>query len=91
VLDDEIGKAFTRSLKKQGIKFRLSTKVMSGKVVGGKAELTVEPVKGGAAETLTSDVCLVAIGRKPYTSGLGAEKAGILINKKGQIEINDHF
>lgn len=69
----------------------LKTKVMGGKVVDGKAELTVEPVKGGDAETITSDVCLVAIGRLPYTTGLGCEDAGVLINDKGQVEINDHF
>lgn len=91
ILDDDIGKIFTRSMKKQGLKLRLGTKVMGGKVVNGKAQLTVEPVKGGNQETITSDVCLVAIGRRPYTTGLGCEEAGVLINKRGQVEINDHF
>ena len=90
-MDDDINKYFSRALKKQGLKFKLQTKVLSGKVVNGKAELTVEPVKGGDKEVITSDVCLVAIGRKPFTQGLGAESAGIIINKKGQVEINDHF
>lgn len=90
-MDDDINKYFSRALKKQGLKFKLQTKVLSGKVVDGKAELTVEPVKGGDKEVITSDVCLVAIGRKPFTQGLGAESAGIIINKKGQVEINDHF
>lgn len=78
-------------MKKQGLKFKFGTKVMSGQVVDGKAQLTVEPVKGGDQETITTDVCLVAIGRRPFTQGLGCEESGVLVNDRGQIEINDHF
>jgi len=90
-MDDEISKAFLRSMKKQGLNFKLGTKVNSGKIVDGKAQIEVESNKNGKKETITSDVCLVAIGRLPYTTGLGAKELGIEINKKGQIEITDHF
>ena len=92
ILDDDIGKAFQRSLKKQGLNFKLKTKVLAGEVTkDGKALLKVEPVKGGDVEEIVSDVCLVAIGRRPFTDRLGCENVGIIVNDRGQIEINDHF
>lgn len=90
-MDTDIAKSFQRSLKKQGLDFKFNTKVLSGKVVGGRAQLEVENMKKSKTETIESDVVLVAIGRRPFTGGLGAEEAGILLNQKGQIEINDHF
>lgn len=91
MIDKDAGKAFERSLKKQGLKFMMKTKVVSGEIADGRARLTVEPVAGGDAQTIDSDVCLVAIGRRPFTQGLGCETVGIELNDRGMIEINDHF
>jgi dihydrolipoamide dehydrogenase len=70
-MDTEVGKAFERILGKQGLKFRLRTKVMGAKVDESGVELTVEPAAGGAAETLRADVVLVAIGRRPMSNRSG--------------------
>ena len=90
-MDGEIGKAFQRVLKKQGMDFKLSTKVTAAKASGDGVVLTLEPAKGGEASTLEADVVLVAIGRKPYTEGLGLEAAGVALDDKGRIKIDDHF
>ena len=90
-IDHEMGTIFHRSLVDQGLKFRLNTKVISGSIQGGKAVIKVQPKEGGAEETITSDVCLVAIGRRPYTNGLGLDKAGVKLDNKGRVEINDYF
>jgi len=89
--DGEVAKKFLTMLKKQGMKFKLGTKVTGAKVVNGKAQLTVEDVKKGTKEVIDADVCLVAIGRRPYTQGLGLESVGITTDKMGRIEVDDHF
>ena len=89
-IDEETAKTFQRSLTKQGIKFKLGSKVTGAKSMGKAVELTVEPVAGGEAEVLTADYVLVAIGRRPYTKGLGLETVGITPDKRGVIA-NDHF
>ena len=89
--DGEVAAAFQRSLSKQGVAFRLSTKVTGASLAKkGGATLTVEPVAGGAAETLEADVVLVAVGRRPYTEGLGLETVGIVPDRRGFIE-TDHY
>jgi dihydrolipoamide dehydrogenase len=70
--------------------FRMGTKVTAAKTSDKGVELTVEPAKGGAAETLSGDVVLVAIGRRPYTDGLGLESVGVTPDKRGFIA-HDHF
>src|SRR3546814_12956 len=70
---------------------KLGTKVTGATVKGGKASLTVEPAKGGAAETIEADAVLVAIGRKPNTDGLALDKAGLATNARGQIETDHDF
>ena len=88
--DGELATAFQRALTKQGIKFRLSTKVTGAKTAKDGVVLTVEPVAGGPAEALTADVVLVAVGRRPFTEGLGLEAAGVAVDKRGFIE-TDHY
>jgi dihydrolipoamide dehydrogenase len=88
--DGEVATAFQRVLAKQGVKFRLSTKVTGAKASKTGVTLTVEPVAGGAPETIEADVVLVAVGRRPYTEGLGLETVGITPDKRGMIS-NDHF
>jgi dihydrolipoamide dehydrogenase len=92
-MDGEVRKEANKILKKQGMVFKLSTKVTSAKAKGkGKGvTLTLEPAAGGAAETIEADVVLVSIGRRPNTEGLALDKAGITPNKRGQIEIDHDF
>jgi dihydrolipoamide dehydrogenase len=90
-IDDEITRHFHRALQKQGLKFRLGTKVTKAEPAGDGVALTVEPAKGGAAETLQADVVLVAIGRRPYVTGLGLETVGIELTGRGRIAVDRNF
>ena len=76
-MDADISKQAQKILTKQGMKFKLNTKVNSGKREGDTVKLEIEAAKGGKAETIDADVCLVAIGRRPYTAGLGLENIGM--------------
>jgi dihydrolipoamide dehydrogenase len=89
-MDAETAKTFQRILTKQGVSFKLGTKVTGAKASKTSVALTLEPAAGGAAETLNADYVLVAIGRRPYTDGLGLETVGIVPDKRGFIP-NDHF
>nr|MCU0945841.1 dihydrolipoyl dehydrogenase [Rubritepida sp.] len=90
-MDGEVGKAFERILGKQGIKFRLKTKVTGAKADATGVDLTIEPAAGGAAETLRADVVLVAIGRRPYLAGLGLEAVGVALDERGRVRTDGHF
>ncbi|QZH74379.1 MAG: dihydrolipoyl dehydrogenase [Erythrobacter sp.] len=90
-MDGDVRKEARKIFKKQGIDFRLSTKVTGVTVKGKKATLTLEPAAGGAAETLEADCVLVSIGRRPNTEGLGLENIGLELNKRGQIEVDHEF
>ena len=89
-MDAEVAKTFQRVLTKQGIAFKLGSKVTGAKTTKKGVALTCEPVAGGAAETVEADYVLLAIGRRPYTDGLGLESVGIEIDKRGFIP-TDHF
>ncbi|KPF83015.1 dihydrolipoamide dehydrogenase [Brevundimonas sp. AAP58] len=89
-MDSDLATAFQRALTKQGMTFKLGSKVTGSKVTKDGVELTVEPAAGGAAETLTGDVVLVAIGRRPYTAGLGLESVGVTPDQRGFVASN-HF
>ena len=89
--DGEVRKEANKILKKQGLEFKLGTKVTSVAAKDGGATLTVEPAKGGEATTIDADVVLVSIGRKPNTDGLALDKAGLSTNQRGQIEIDHDF
>jgi dihydrolipoamide dehydrogenase len=88
--DTEVANAFQKILGKQGFKFKLASKVTSATAGDKQVQLTVEPVAGGDAETLQADYVLVAIGRRPFTQGLGLETVGIVPDKRGVIA-NDHY
>mmetsp|Transcript_1135 Transcript_1135/g.2503 ORF Transcript_1135/g.2503 Transcript_1135/m.2503 type:complete len:506 (-) Transcript_1135:1025-2542(-) len=91
-MDQETTKKFQSTLKKQGFKFQLKTKVMASEVTGdGKVKLTTEPSKGGDSKEQEFDTVLVATGRRPYTDGLGLEALGIQSDKLGRIEVDEHF
>ncbi|MEQ1931570.1 MAG: dihydrolipoyl dehydrogenase [Parvularculaceae bacterium] len=89
-MDGEVSKAFQRLMAKQGMTFRLSSKVTS--VQKGKSGLKVhvEPASGGADEIIEADAVLVAIGRRPYTAGLGLERIGVKTDQRGFV-LTDHF
>ena len=89
-VDNEIATAFQRTLKKQGMKFELGHKVTGVEKTRDGLLVSIEPAKGGAARTLEADVVLVAIGRKPFTTNLGLENAGVRFDARGFIE-TDHF
>ncbi|QLF68656.1 dihydrolipoyl dehydrogenase [Peteryoungia desertarenae] len=90
-MDGEVSKQFQRILAKQGMEFNLGAKVTGVLKSGDGAKVTFEPVKGGEAQTLDADVVLVATGRKPYTSGLGLEEAGVALDNRGRVEIDGHY
>jgi len=90
-LDTETSKNFQKILKKQGLKFMMSTKVTKSEVAGETVKLTVEPAAGGAASQLEADVVLVSTGRRPFTRNIGLEGLGIKTDKVGRIEVNEHF
>ena len=90
-MDTEIGKTFERVLGKQGITFRLKTKVMGARQGNDGVTLTVEPAEGGEAEEINADVVLVAIGRRPYYGGLGLEDAGVELDERGRVKIDAHY
>jgi dihydrolipoamide dehydrogenase len=87
--DEEVAKTFQRSLTKQGFKFNLGAKVTGAKANAKGVDLTFEAKDGGAATTISADYVLLAVGRRPYTKGLGLEKVGIEVDKRGVIP-NDH-
>ena len=89
--DGDVRKESNKIFKKQGIEFKLSTKVTGVTVKGDKATISLEPAAGGATETIEADAVLVSIGRKPNTDGLALDKAGLTTNQRGQIEIGHRF
>src|SRR4029077_19923109 len=90
-MDGEIAKQFHRILEKQGFAFKLGAKVTGVDSSGPTLAAKVEPAAGGAAETLEADVVLVCIGRVPYTEGLGLKEAGVALDNRGRVEIDQHF
>jgi dihydrolipoamide dehydrogenase len=91
-IDAEVGKQFHRMLEKQGIAVRLSSKVAGVDNSGKVLKVKVEPAAGGgAAQTLEADIVLVAIGRVPYTEGLGLEALGVKKDNRGRILVDPHY
>jgi dihydrolipoamide dehydrogenase len=91
-MDSEVARQFQRMLQKQGLEFKLSSKVAGiDKQEDGSLKVRVEPAKGGEAEVLDADVALVAIGRKPYTEGLGLEIVGVALDERGRVRVDGQF
>jgi dihydrolipoamide dehydrogenase len=90
-MDVEVAKQLHRSLEKQGFEFRLGTKVAGAETTKSGVTLSLEPAKGGDAETLECDVVLASIGRRPYTGGLGLDEVGVTRDQRGVIMVDDHF
>jgi dihydrolipoyl dehydrogenase len=90
-MDAEVGKQFQRILQKQGMAFKLSSKVTAIDTSGKTLKAEVQPAAGGATETIEADVALIAIGRVPYTEGLGLQAAGVAVDNKGRVAVDAHF
>ncbi|KAL7271213.1 dihydrolipoamide dehydrogenase precursor [Rhizina undulata] len=90
-MDADMAKMMQKILQKQGMKFKLNTKVMGGDVGSDEIKVKIEAAKGGKEETLDADVVLVAIGRRPYTAGLGLENVGIETDDRGRIIIDQEY
>lgn len=90
-MDGEVGKQMLRILQKQGLAFKLGTKVTRAEQTDGKVRLTIEPVSGGQADSLEVDVVLVSVGRRPYTEGLGLDTVGVVRDNRGFITVDHQF
>jgi dihydrolipoamide dehydrogenase len=90
-MDQELSKEAKKILAKQGMEFKLATKVTGADKKKDKVILTLEPANGGTAEKLEVETVLLAIGRRPYTAGLGLEKVGVTVTNRGMVEVDDHF
>jgi dihydrolipoamide dehydrogenase len=91
-MDGDVARSFQRILEKQGIRFRLSQKVTGVAEDGSALAVSILAANGeGEPEDLVADAVLVAVGRTPYTAGLGLEEAGIATDAKGRIEVDAHF
>ena len=91
-MDSEVARQFQRILQKQGMEFKLSSKVSAvEKQDNGSLKVSVEPAKGGEVEKLDADVVLVAIGRKPYTEGLGLDIVGVALDERGRVRVDSQY
>jgi dihydrolipoamide dehydrogenase len=90
-MDSEVCKQSQRILEKQGVAFRLSSKVTAVDASGNVLKVKIEPAAGGAAETVEADVVLVAIGRVPYTENLGLDALGVKKDNRGRVVVDNHF
>jgi len=90
-MDGEVAKNFQRILSKQGFTFKLGSKVTGIETGKSGAKVSVEPAAGGAAEVIEADKVLVAVGRVPYTDGLGLKEAGVALDERGRVAVNAHY
>ncbi len=90
-MDAEVSKQFMRILKKQGVEFTLGHKVTGVDASGNRLKATIEPADGGEPQEVDADVVLVAVGRAPYTEGLGLDDAGVETDQKGRIAVDGHY
>ncbi|MGB0681517.1 MAG: dihydrolipoyl dehydrogenase [Magnetovibrionaceae bacterium] len=90
-MDGEVSKQMKRILEKQGLKFKMASKVTGAKTAKSGVTLDVEPRDGGEAENIKADVVLVAIGRRPYTDSLGLDTVGLEVNERGFLEVDEDF
>jgi dihydrolipoamide dehydrogenase len=90
-MDGDVAKSFQRILQKQGFVFKLASKVTGAARKDGRLVVSVEPSAGGAAEAHPADVVLVAVGRVPFTEGLGLEALGVARDNKGRITVDEHY
>jgi dihydrolipoamide dehydrogenase len=90
-MDGEVSRQLQRILQKQGMTFKLGSKVAGVETKDGKLAVTIEPAKGGDAAVIEADTVLVSIGRRPYTEGLGLEAVGVALDERGRVEVDGQF
>ena len=90
-IDGEVARQFQRLLERQGMKFKLASKVVGVEKKGTTLVASVEPAAGGARETVEADAILVAVGRKAYTDGLGLDEIGVKRDNRGRVTTDEHF
>jgi dihydrolipoamide dehydrogenase len=90
-MDADVARTVQRILAKQGMAFKLASKVTKVAKNGVAQQITIEPAAGGAATTIDADVVLVAIGRVPYTDGLGLEAVGVQLDNRKRVIVDPHF
>lgn len=90
-MDGEVAKQFQRILSKQGMSFKLGSKVTGVAAAGESHSVTIEPAAGGESETVEADVVLVCIGRVPFTDGLGLDEAGVKMDDRRRIAVDEHL
>jgi dihydrolipoyl dehydrogenase len=90
-LDGEVARQMQKILAKQGMTFKLGHKVTAVEKAGAAHKVAIEPANGGKAETIETDVVLVAIGRVPHTDGLGLADAGVALDNRGRVIVDDRF
>jgi dihydrolipoamide dehydrogenase len=90
-MDGEVAKAFQKILEKQGMTFRLGTKVTGSETLKTKVKLSVEPASGGKTESIECDTVLVSIGRLPFTDQLGLDDVGVKTDERGFVQIDENF
>jgi dihydrolipoamide dehydrogenase len=90
-MDNEVARQSQRLLEKQGMVFKLGSKVTGVDSSGATLKASVEPSKGGTAETIEADIVLVAIGRVPYTDGLGLDEVGVKKDNRGRVIVDAHL
>ena len=90
-MDVEISRQFQRILTRQGMKFRLGTKVSGARKGNDEVTLTIEPANGGTKEELNGDVVLLSIGRRPSTDGLGLTEIGVALDERGRVKTDAHY
>jgi dihydrolipoamide dehydrogenase len=90
-MDGEVSKTMQKILGKQGMQFKLGTKVTSAVNVGSSVSVMLDSATGGTPEKVDADIVLLAIGRRPYTEGLGLETAGVKLDDRKRVAVNAHF
>ncbi len=90
-MDNEVQQQAQRIFSKQGLKFKLSSKVTKAKANKNNVDVTLESVSGDSVENITADYLLVCVGRRPYTEGLGLEKVGVKLDDRGRIDVDGGY
>jgi dihydrolipoamide dehydrogenase len=90
-MDADVARTVQRILSKQGMTFKLASKVTKVARNGAAQQITIEPAAGGEATTIDADVVLVAIGRTPFTDGLGLEAAGVQLDNRKRVIVDAHY
>lgn len=90
-MDNEVRKEALKLFKKQGMTFRLSSKVTEAKKGKDGVTLSIEPADGGKAEKVKADIVLMSVGRKAYTESLGLDSVGVKTDDRGRVEVDGHF